>query len=269
MSYLALDIGGTNLRIGLGNGTNKWKKFQEIPLDNNKKTKRIISIIDNFLKKNHILKSNFKGIGVSIAGLVENNSVVKISENLNWKNVPLKKILMNKYKKKIFIETDVFCGAFFVLNKGEVKKFNSALYIAIGTGIGHSLIINKKIWKGSFNNANAIGHTIVTNSGTKCYCGLKNCLCMVASGKVQSSVNPPKGSLKALSQVLGNSITLIEPEIIVLTGGALNLKWFNLNKIKELIKNYTYPEVRLPKIIKSNIEDINLRGAALLIKHNL
>ena len=36
MSYLALDIGGTNLRIGLGNGTNKWKKFQEIPLDNNK-----------------------------------------------------------------------------------------------------------------------------------------------------------------------------------------------------------------------------------------
>ena len=91
MSYLALDIGGTNLRIGLGNGTNKWKKFQEIPLDNNKKTKRIISIIDNFLKKNHILKSNFKGIGVSIAGLVENNSVVKISENLNWKNVPLKK----------------------------------------------------------------------------------------------------------------------------------------------------------------------------------
>ena len=92
---------------------------------------------------------------------------------------------------------------------------------------------------------------------------------MVASGKVQSSVNPPKGSLKALSQVLGNSITLIEPEIIILTGGALKLKWFNLNKIKELIKNYTYPEVRLPKIIKSNIEDINLRGAALLIKQNL
>ena len=124
MSYLALDIGGTNLRIGLGNGIKKWKKFQEISLDNNKKTKRIISIIDNFLKKNHILKSNFKGIGVSIAGLVDNNSVVKISENLNWKNVPLKKLLMNQFKKKVFIETDVFCGAFFVLNKGEVKKFN-------------------------------------------------------------------------------------------------------------------------------------------------
>ena len=92
---------------------------------------------------------------------------------------------------------------------------------------------------------------------------------MVASGKVQSSVNPPKDALKALSKVLGNSITLIEPEIIVLTGGALKLKWFNLNKINELIKNYTYPKVKLPKIIKSNIEDINLRGAALLIKHNL
>ena len=72
-----------------------------------------------------------------------------------------------------------------------------------------------------------------------------------------------------IEEQLNNSITLIEPEIIVLTGGALNLKWFNLNKIKELIKNYTYPEVRLPKIIKSNIEDINLRGAALLIKNNL
>ena len=61
---------------------------------------------------------------------------------------------------------------------------------------------------------------------------------MIVGGKVQSLNNPPRGALKALSQVLGNSITLIEPDIIVLSGGALNLKWFNLSKIKSQIKNY-------------------------------
>ena len=68
---------------------------------------------------------------------------------------------------------------------------------------------------------------------------------------------------------MGNSITLIEPEIIILSGGALNLKWFNLNKIKESIKKYTYPGVRIPKIVKSSINNANLKGAALLIKENL
>jgi len=49
----------------------------------------------------------------------------------------------------------------------------------------------------------------------------------------------------------------------------LNLKWFNLNKLKESIKKYTYPGSRIPKIVKSSIDNVNLKGAALLIKENL
>ena len=114
-----------------------------------------------------------------------------------------------------------------------------------------------------------MGHTVVTQNGNNCYCGIKDCLCLVASGKAQSAYNPPEGATEALAKILGSSITLIEPEIIILSGGALNLKWFNLNKIKESIKQYTYPGSRIPKIVKSSINNVNLKGAALLIKENL
>ena len=178
-------------------------------------------------------------------------------------------LLENKFKTKVFVETDVFCGAFFMLKAGEAKNLNSALYVSIGTGIGHAFIINRKVWKGSNNNANAIGHTVVTHYGNNCYCGIKDCLCLVASGKAQSVNNPPEGAIEALAKTLGNTITLIEPEIIILSGGALNIKWLNINKIKESIKKYTYPGSRIPKIVKSSIDNVNLKGAALLIKENL
>ena len=79
-----------------------------------------------------------------------------------------------------------------MLKAGEAKKLNSALYVSIGTGIGHAFIINREVWKGSNNNANAMGHTVVTQNGNICYCGIRDCLCLVASGKAQSINNPPE-----------------------------------------------------------------------------
>ena len=269
MTFLAIDIGGTKIRFGIGNGIKDWKFFEEILLKNKKNIDEIILKLENFLKKYRIKPNSFKGIGISFAGLIDKNKTVRIAENLNWTNIPLALLLEKKFKTKVFVETDVFCGAFFMLKAGEAKNLNSALYVSIGTGIGHAFIINREVWKGSNNNANAMGHTVVTQNGNNCYCGIKDCLCLVASGKAQSAVNPPEGATEALAKILGNSITLIEPEIIILSGGALNLKWFNLNKIKESIKKYTYPGARIPKIVKSSIDNVNLKGAALLIKENL
>ena len=92
---------------------------------------------------------------------------------------------------------------------------------------------------------------------------------MIASGKTQSTKNPPKGAMKAFSKVLGNSITLIEPEIVVLGGGAINSNWFDINKVKKLIKQFTYPGIKQPKIVKNKITNINLRGAALLTEEKI
>ena len=223
MTFLAIDIGGTKIRLGLGNGIKDWKFFEEILLKNKKNIDEIIIILENFLNKYKIKPHTFKGIGISIAGLIDKNKTVRIAENLNWINIPLAFLLEKKFKTKVFVETDVFCGAFFMLKSGEAKKLNSALYVSIGTG----------------------------------------------SGKAQSVNNPPEGATEALAKILGSSITLIEPEIIILSGGALNLKWFNINKIKESIKKYTYPGSRIPKIVKSSIDNVNLKGAALLIKENL
>ena len=266
MTYLGIDIGGTNIRIGIGSGLTNWKNFQETSLDNLRNIDDIILILENTLNKWNASRSTFKGIGVSVAGLVDNNKIVRIAENLGWHNVSLANLLETKFKKKVFVETDVFCGAFFVSKSGEVEKLNSALYVSIGTGIGHAFIINGKVWKGSNNNANAMGHFVVTQNGTNCYCGLKDCLCMVASGKAQSVDNPPKGAIEALSKTLGNSITLIEPKIIILSGGGLNLPWFNIDEIKKCIKHYTYPGITQPTIIANYNNDLNLRGAALLAK---
>jgi predicted NBD/HSP70 family sugar kinase len=46
----------------------------------------------------------------------------------------------------------------------------------IGKGTGAGIIINKKLYKGSFGGAGEIGHGIFEKNGIACYCGQRGCL---------------------------------------------------------------------------------------------
>ena len=48
MTFLAIDIGGTKIRFGIGNGIKDWKFFEEILLKNKKNIDEIIKFITNY-----------------------------------------------------------------------------------------------------------------------------------------------------------------------------------------------------------------------------
>ena len=54
---------------------------------------------------------------------------------------------------------------------GSGAGIDHFLYVVIGTGIGHALVLNGKVWHGMHAAANVFGHIKVVDDGEACYCG--------------------------------------------------------------------------------------------------
>ncbi|MCH8945640.1 MAG: ROK family protein [Nanoarchaeota archaeon] len=239
---IVADIGGTHIRFARVKNN---KIFDFIKKETPKNKKNILKEIAEYIKK--YINKNTKAIGISCAGVIENN-VIKISPNLPLKNVNLKKYLQPKFKKRIEIENDANCAALAEARFGIKKK--NFFVLTLGTGIGGGIIINGELYKGK-NSAGEFGNMIINQRKSFEY-------------HYKKSKNNKEKLTDILGQGIASLISVLDPEEIVLAGGMKNLGKPFLNNIKKETGKYI-PQNRIPKIMWSKIKHPSLLGANLLI----
>jgi glucokinase len=263
---LAIDLGGTHVRMACGDGAGEWRHSHHVRRPAGMDAAGLIAAAWAALADWGVAEEDLSGIGVSAAAVVDGEGTILRAENLGWQDVPLARRLREAFGVPVAVETDVFCGALFEARLGQARGLGSALYVAIGTGVGHAFVVAGRVWRGSAGGANALGHMVIQRNGIRCYCGNAGCLCTIASGRAQSSEAAPGGALEALAQAIGGALTLVEPERVILAGGALAQPWFNRARLEALLPRFSYPGLVLPKLVASDVADPNLRGAALHLK---
>jgi predicted NBD/HSP70 family sugar kinase len=258
----AIDLGGTHVRVAAAQSGCEWRHQHRSRRPVGMTPADFITLLSDLTREWGT--GHPQSIGVSAAAVVNDDGYLVASENLGWKDVPLRGLLMEAFSCPVLVETDVYCGAFYEARMGAAVGKTSALYLGIGTGVGHALIFNGRVWHGAKRGANAFGHSVIDPSGPRCYCGHQGCLCMTASGLAQSDKAADDLPLRHLAHSIGNAVTLVEPECVILAGGALNQPWFDIAKLAELIPNFSYPAALQPQLIRSDAADPNLCGALLL-----
>jgi glucokinase len=173
-------------------------------------------------------------------------------------NFGLKAALEQRLGWPVFLENDANAAAVGEMWLGAARGCCDVMSVTLGTGVGGGVILDGKLWRGSHGSAGEIGHTTVDPfSGLKCKCGNTGCLELFASAtaivrmtRESLSLFPEtrltSGELTAvrvyeagregdalalavfkrfgmyLGIGLANIINLIDPQIIVITGGAAN-----------------------------------------------
>jgi glucokinase len=195
-----------------------------------------------------------------VPGAVDSNKAVVLqAPNLpSLVNFGLKAALEQRLGWPVFLENDANAAAVGEMWLGAARGCSDVMSVTLGTGVGGGVILDGKLWRGSHGSAGEIGHTTVDPfSGLKCKCGNTGCLELFASATAivrmtrESLSLFPETKLKSdeltaekvykagrdgdelaltvfkrfgmyLGIGLANIINLIDPEIIVISGGAAN-----------------------------------------------
>ena len=171
---IGIDIGGTNMRVGLISEDGEVvRKIKEPTSD------EIVGAI--FKAVDSLFSDEIAGIGIGIAGLIDReNGKVLSSPNLRVaEGIGLVDEIVKRYAVRAIIENDANAAAMGEMWTGAGKDFSDFVLFTLGTGIGGGLICGRRL----LNVSAEIGHMSISTDGEKCHCGNYGCLESYASAR--------------------------------------------------------------------------------------
>jgi N-acetylglucosamine repressor len=124
------------------------------------------------------------GIGIGTPGLMDpQNGVIRQAVNLNWRNLPLRQLLVERYGLPCYIANDCQAAALGEYTFAHNSLISNLVVVKVGRGIGSGIVLNGQLYYGDGYGAGEIGHLVVVEDGEICACGSRGCLETVASTK--------------------------------------------------------------------------------------
>ena len=226
-----------------------------------------------------------------------------------FENLPLGEIIENQFNIPVVIENDASAAALGEYTFGASQGYRNTLHATLGTGIGGGIIIDGELYKGKDGLAGEIGHLVFNPSGKQCKCGSRGCLETLASGSafadqaqvlisdgqapiLESIAQSQKPTAKMLyaaaikdekvaietiqkgGQLIGlglvSLINTLNPDIVTLSGGLLNMGDLLIGPLRKIIQIQKYGPAQQTPIIETQLgENCGLLGAAALALNKL
>lgn len=124
-----------------------------------------------------------QAVGMAIAGfLTPDREIVRFAPHLPWREAAVAQEMTARIGIPVFTEHDANSAAVAECRFGAAARGHNTLVLAIGTGIGAGLLIDGKIYRGSFGVAPELGHLTVVPAGRRCSCGKRGCWERYCSG---------------------------------------------------------------------------------------
>ncbi|CAN9510123.1 unnamed protein product [Ophioblennius macclurei] len=186
-SALAIDLGGTNLRVAIvcmkGNIVKKY--VQPNPKTFLERMNLIIKMCKDAIKDAVSFNCRILGVGVSTGGRVNpQEGVVLHSTNLiqEWSSVDLRTPISDALHLPVWVDNDGNCAALAERKFGHGKGVENFVTVITGTGIGGGIIHHHELVHGSTFCAAELGHIKVSLEGPECSCGSQGCIEAYSSG---------------------------------------------------------------------------------------
>ncbi len=186
--YIGIDLGGTNMAVGLVDETGRLLDKASVPSGRERTFPEImmdsVDLIRTLLARNKIDASELRGIGMGAPGLVDPKKRI-IFEEVNFPafhNENPEKEMANYFPGvPVYLENDANAAAYGEAVCGAIRDVSEAVMITLGTGVGGGIIVGKKIYSGFNFAAGELGHMTLDINGPVCACGRRGCFETYAS----------------------------------------------------------------------------------------
>lgn len=181
MYYLGIDLGGTNIAVGLVDENYKIILKDKVPTGASRPISEIMDdmaeLCKSVINKANITVDEVESVGIATPGSVDpKTGYLRYANNIKVSNYPVAEELHKRFPvKKVFLENDANAAALAEAKAGAGKGCSDLVMITLGTGVGGGIVIGGKLYSG-FNYSGAeLGHTVIEYGGRPCSCGRLGC----------------------------------------------------------------------------------------------
>lgn len=249
---LAVDLGGTNMRMAAVTGDGIILHIARTPTPKGVTPAQLIDVTARLADECRAAAGeNHNVAGIAFAAPApaakDNDGIlVKLPNIPSLNGMNLKVSLFDRFHLPVTLENDATAAAIGENWLGASKDVRDSIMITLGTGVGGGIIIDNEPFRGVDGSAGEIGHFCVEPDGRKCGCGSNGCIEQYASAtamirmaneaglEAKSAFDVYKaaqdGDERAISVfnavgrylgiILGGLVNTLNPEMIVLGGGA-------------------------------------------------
>ena len=298
---IGVDVGGSHVGLGLIDESGNLLLKKEKDYEKSKSDmssivlETIVELINEILEENSFKKEKIESIGIALPGTVSKTSVIK-AENLGIENFEIVTELKKQFNLPIRIENDAKCAAIAEKKFGSLKKYDDALFLIIGTGVGGAVFLGGKLLKPKRYSGFEVGHMVIKKNGTECNCGRKGCFEVYASmkrlkekiskvfnlgttdgKKIREFMEHNKENneldkiideyIENLEIGLVNLINIFEPQAISIGGSFGHYEKIFIERLKNKINENgeLYNKEQIPEIVVAELKnDAGIIGAAMI-----
>lgn len=224
------------------------------------------------------------GVGIGAPNANFYTGRMEYAVNFNWgKLVPIVDSIQNLLNVPTVITNDANAAAVGEMRFGAAQNMKNFVLITLGTGLGSGIVVDGKLVHGKHGLAGEMGHIAVRPDGRMCNCGNRGCLETYASAtgikrtvfKLMADMNgtsPLRGipfnkmtakmiteaalrgdklaqrafiyTGKILGTKLADTVSYLNPEAIILSGGLTRAGDLLVKPTKEYMEKYMFPVFR-------------------------
>ena len=263
MYRIGIDLGGTNIAVGVVNDRYEIVARRSVPTGAERPAEEVIrdmgDAVEEALRQAGLTAVDCASMGVGSPGACDpQTGVVKRAYNLNWFDVPVCRMLHQRFGIPVRLGNDANCAALAEVVAGAAVGCQDMVLITLGTGVGSGIISRGKILSGLRGGAGEAGHMLLVLDGEPCTCGRRGCWEAYASATAlirqtrQAALAHPESLLAQAREITGrtafdaaaqgdaagkavveqyihylavgvaNMINIFFPEVIGLSGGVAN-----------------------------------------------
>lgn len=217
--FVGVDVGGTNIKIGIVDNSGRTIAKTKFPTMANKEAalsmEKAKQSIEKLLADNDRSIDEVAAVGLGTPGPMDLHSgVILTPSNLpGWRNEPVRDLLAKATGKPVTYANDASAAAFGEFWIGSGRQYNSLVLITLGTGVGGGIIVDNVSIDGAHSHGAEIGHMTIDTSETArpCPCGFTGHLEAYASATAvvaRCSEALASGAESLLTQEIGEASPL-------------------------------------------------------------
>jgi predicted NBD/HSP70 family sugar kinase len=163
---LGLDLGATRLAAMVTDLTGRSLAYEQLQLEDPAYLERpeqfmraVEQLVSATLASADVPRDRLWSVGIGVPGFIdqEQGSLKLAPAFAEWRNVPLRQMLVSHFTCPVFIENEVQLSVLAEQRWGVAKDVQNAVFLHLGSGIGMGLLIRGEIFRGADGFAGEVG----------------------------------------------------------------------------------------------------------------